>query len=87
MNTSTFVIVTNFYMETVVRISTITYGMFSLSCEKIPAEMKKQEKKAVKEFTQLKKPLRIHNKIVFYQIMRSNKDVMYEKENTQCGKR
>lgn len=31
-------------METVVRISTIIHGMFSLICEKIPAEMKRQKK-------------------------------------------
>lgn len=79
MNTSAFVITINIYVETVVRISTITHGMFFLSCKKIPAKMKRQ-KKSRKGVYPTQTPLRIHSKIVFYQIMRSNKDVMDEKQ-------
>lgn len=79
MNTSAFVITINIYVKTVVRISTITHEMFFLSCEKIPAKMKRQ-KTSRKGVYSTQKPLRIHSKIVFYQIMRSNKDVMDEKQ-------
>lgn len=80
MNTSAFAITINIDVETVVRISTITHGTFFLSCKKIPTKMKRQKKKSRKGVYPTQKPLRIHSKIVFYQIMRSNKDVIDEKQ-------